>query len=683
MKISIVTHEYPGLYRCGGIGTACLHLARFLVQEGHEVEVIYAVGPYTEDGSPFASFQELYRQQGISLLPLPDGLAAHTYQRYKRDSYAAYHFLKERHYDVVHCPDYRAVGYYSLLARQQGLAFPGTRFIIHTHSPTFWHEVAPSAIRSDQLELAYMERTAAELADVVTSPSVYMLDYVHRQGWQLPRTACVIPNLQMKNSPILHAQACTPAPIAGFTYFGRLESRKGLPLFISALKLFMDRTTGPLRAIFVGREGDVPGLESATGYIRGSLAGYENRLQLEIHTTLDTLAAQALLASTPGQLVCMPSLQENAAFAVMECLDLGIPFIASDVGGTAELIDPQDCKLYLFVPRPDVLAAHMERWFGQFPQPPRANSFNAQAPELWRRLNAELAVPRTAVAAPAPRQLVSVTVSTCPPHPHLGQVLSALAAQTYENYEVTVRTVGTPVAAVLGPLQVQYAPRGWDFQSTDGPVTCNGEYWLWLEDLVLLRPAAIATLVQAMTQAGADVALPAGQAADGSICLAGGNALLPGLLPDAGPLAVVMVSRRVLDEVPAIKPIPPHPAPFINGESRSSWLARVALSGRRLWVVPEVLADLLPGSEPKENQLAYFQRLQGLAPYEEALLPVLHDLPRLAMSLQDELADLQEFRRPVYQVVRRQLRILSRFNHFDRLARWLFDSVRSVIRIGK
>ena len=53
----------------------------------------------------------------------------------------------------------------------------------------------------------------------------------------------------------------------------------------------------------------------------------------------------------------MPSLIENSPCTVLECLLDGIPFLAADVGGVAELIAPEDRDRLLFAPSAGALAA--------------------------------------------------------------------------------------------------------------------------------------------------------------------------------------------------------------------------------------------------------------------------------------------------------------------------------------
>src|SRR5262249_37714510 len=61
--------------------------------------------------------------------------------------------------------------------------------------------------------------------------------------------------------------------------------------------------------------------------------------------------------SRPGTLAVMPSLGETFSNAVYECLERGIPFIASDAGAPAELVAPEDRERVLFEPSSAGVAA--------------------------------------------------------------------------------------------------------------------------------------------------------------------------------------------------------------------------------------------------------------------------------------------------------------------------------------
>ncbi len=57
----------------------------------------------------------------------------------------------------------------------------------------------------------------------------------------------------------------------------------------------------------------------------------------------------------------MPSLLENSPYAVAECIEHGVPFLAADVGGTPELVAAEDRARVLHPPTPDDFAAALER----------------------------------------------------------------------------------------------------------------------------------------------------------------------------------------------------------------------------------------------------------------------------------------------------------------------------------
>src|SRR5207302_9777815 len=58
-------------------------------------------------------------------------------------------------------------------------------------------------------------------------------------------------------------------------------------------------------------------------------------------STLDQPEALALLKQ-PGTLAVMPSLVDNSPMVIYECLEQGIPFLASNIGGGPELVVAED-----------------------------------------------------------------------------------------------------------------------------------------------------------------------------------------------------------------------------------------------------------------------------------------------------------------------------------------------------
>ena len=104
-------------------------------------------------------------------------------------SFDAYQWLRVRDFDVIHFPELLGHAYYSVLAKHQGLAFSNTVLCVGAHSPISWireiNRELPLTI--DEPEIDFMERESVALADVVVSPSQYLLGWMRTSGWRLPR----------------------------------------------------------------------------------------------------------------------------------------------------------------------------------------------------------------------------------------------------------------------------------------------------------------------------------------------------------------------------------------------------------------------------------------------------------------------------------------------------------------
>ena len=102
-------------------------------------------------------------------------------------SYEAYLWLQDRDgaCDTVHFPEWGGPGYFTALAKRQGLAFARTRIVIQTHSPTSWatfgNEAWPDGERF--IETDFMERESIRLADILVTPSQYMVRWMAESGY--------------------------------------------------------------------------------------------------------------------------------------------------------------------------------------------------------------------------------------------------------------------------------------------------------------------------------------------------------------------------------------------------------------------------------------------------------------------------------------------------------------------
>ena len=130
--------------------------------------------------------------------------------------------------------------------------------------------------------------------------------------------------------------------IRELVFFGRLEARKGLDLFIGALDALVARGTRIDKVTFLGKEGQKLGGSEGVAPLE-LIARHRNGWPFEIEIVTDRDQPEALsLMCSRDMIAVMPSLIENSTMAVYETLVHHIPFVATAVGGTPELIDPAD-----------------------------------------------------------------------------------------------------------------------------------------------------------------------------------------------------------------------------------------------------------------------------------------------------------------------------------------------------
>ncbi|MGH7837144.1 MAG: glycosyltransferase family 4 protein, partial [Candidatus Binataceae bacterium] len=289
-----------------------------------------------------------------------------------------------------HFPECQGLGFYSLTAKRQGLAFGDTTFVVSAHGPTFWvKEGSQDYIRNlGELEIDYMERVSISAADIVASPSQYLLRWMQENGWELPERTYVAPYVLPQG---LLSEAQVPRPreseIREIVFFGRLEIRKGLKLFCDAVdELCADRTNRKFEVTFLGKETQLYG-RSSIGYISDRSKAWT--VPWRIHSNKYQGAAIEYLQGA-GRLAVISSLADNYPNTVLECVGAGVPLLASNVGGIPEIIDPADRESVCFEPGPDVLAERLRGALDQGAFSARPSAAFADTARQWTDLHTSL-----------------------------------------------------------------------------------------------------------------------------------------------------------------------------------------------------------------------------------------------------------------------------------------------------
>ena len=107
-----------------------------------------------------------------------------------------------------------------------------------------------------------MERQCVALADVVLSPSQYMLRWMQSRGWALPAECYVQQNIaspELKTFARQTIQGGVEQHASELVFFGKLEERKGIGLFCDALDLLAGRISGDSASLFWERARESPG----------------------------------------------------------------------------------------------------------------------------------------------------------------------------------------------------------------------------------------------------------------------------------------------------------------------------------------------------------------------------------------------------------------------------------------
>lgn len=600
----IVTPDFIGPVKNGGIGTATFHQARFLRNElGHDVTVVFT-GP-SQNGTSEEWRSYYAAVHGIALftlddLPLNPDIPHHGAPWFLERSFRVHNWLREQEFDVIHFQDWQANGFVPVQAKQQGLAYGTTLLTCTLHSPQEW--VDEGSLRFpehgiDDVLRRYAEKYAACRADLTMSPSRHMLEWARQRGWE-PRRSEIVPYLWTTGGT--KVPSASPAPVREFCFFGRLETRKGLEIFTAAIER-LARRLGPEalpQISFLGKAGVV-----SDGCGRAHIEQAARRLGLAfvVMDDLDSAAAQRYLGARPGCVAVMPSLWDNLPYTVIECLQNGVSFLASDIGGVPELVEDRE---NLFVPDERGLEAALERVINHgITTAKRAYDPDAAA-ALWKRMADEPAPVRRQ------RHVEPSDVTVCIAHHNHGrylpELLDSLAAQTASGFHVIVVDDGSNDAASLAALlemeRAHGSRTGWRFlRKAHGGIgearnfavaRSDSRYLVFLDADNVASPTMIETMVAAMRVAEADCLTcyfegfredEGGKHQPVYRYLPMGGCLEAGLFVNVFGDANCIIDREAFQAVGGFSTVP--------GTSYEDWdfLARLCLDGHEVDTIPEII----------------------------------------------------------------------------------------------
>ena len=343
-NICLVTSEIVGPFKNGGIGTHNYYLMQYLSKTKEVNCTIIYNGAIENESYEYwkSKFKVEYDTEFIWISPTQDSLNQKTLSscHWERVSQANLDYLKKNQYDIVLFQEMLGGGFRSIQAKRTLGFFEGTLLAVMVHSSWQWVNESMQLFPVyglPEMQTKYMERYSVQYCDALISPSQYMLDWSATDVESLPKFQRIIPYLF---DPFL--RKASPKRVASeLIFFGRLEQRKGLILFLDSLnaikkELSTAYSTARIPVYFLGRAGqteDGDGLQTIQRY-RSLL---NNTFEIHIISTLGHHEALEFLRNHPKAMVVCPSLQDNSPFAVIENILLETNLISCRTGGIPEL----------------------------------------------------------------------------------------------------------------------------------------------------------------------------------------------------------------------------------------------------------------------------------------------------------------------------------------------------------
>lgn len=362
----LVTSEYEGIFKNGGIGTYYKTLSEKLAttDENFKIILILCQTQKKFQGKstlPHVSHIFSVNEVGdcLELQSVHFGILSQfkKWEWVESESYKvlfliqaiASHFPDS--YIYIEFPDLCGFGYRTIQAKRAGILGQNCITAVTLHSGQEWLNEAHDKYNLGDgwnwfKNIYSYEQYAFENADLAFFLSFFMEEKVRSYGWKtaharhLPYCFPIVPFLN-PNRPLLTKLGLNikreQIPII---FFGRLESRKGLLTFIEAIQQLEESMRSRLYLLFLGK---VVPLDSISGQKQNSREYIERELGGKFsYTILSDLFSQeaiALVQELAPAVVCLTSPQENFPNSALEMGQLPVSLVVSDTGGFRETLN--------------------------------------------------------------------------------------------------------------------------------------------------------------------------------------------------------------------------------------------------------------------------------------------------------------------------------------------------------
>jgi thioesterase domain-containing protein/ectoine hydroxylase-related dioxygenase (phytanoyl-CoA dioxygenase family)/glycosyltransferase involved in cell wall biosynthesis len=540
-KIAVlVSNEFEGFSKNGGIGTYTTTLSQKLVADGWTVILLLCQAETQFQGEP--TFGEVHHvfsthetAQVLTLKPIHQQILTQTQQNdlansFDHQSFCCLFFIQaiiSIFPDAVvyaEFPEIWGFGYRTIQAKRSGLLGNSCLIGVTAHGSFEWLHEVNSRYRLEQphwLSQAYhYEQFSYENADITYSPSHFLKSKLSSYGWKTAHAKHLpyfVPTIA--RSPTSLRSRGSEQQIV---FFSRLEERKGLCTFLEAIKLLNPTIAPQIHLTFIGK---IIPLQSShlehpnsQQYLDRELG---NAFSYTLLSDLSSQEAIKAIADLPHPIVCLISLQENFPNTALEMGQLPVSLVVSDTGGFREtlgLIERSDAVHWFQPGNADALAQALTQAIHAYPENPAILEQTEIDSINHHLLNQRLEFMSQAFLEAAPKEPTTPTVTIAlvcwQSATTLLECLTSLVAQTYEQFNVIVWSAisaDESIQAAIAQAQTQFPQHKYltsDLSSL-GEIynhlvdQSTGEYFLLFSAAQIATPDLVENLVAAVGEADA------------------------------------------------------------------------------------------------------------------------------------------------------------------------------------
>jgi glycosyltransferase involved in cell wall biosynthesis len=338
MNYWLITTEFPPIHG-GGISTYCWHTSKMLADAGHIVTVF--INDYTLSKTTTIKIAD-----NINLIRFkPSQVKIGKALGYDARLSLEFANIIEKQIeidgvpDILETQDYLGIGYYIL--QKKYLLYPNfkdLKVVLTMHAPNFLY------LDYNQVPLynfpeywtGEMEKASIRMADLVISPSNYLIDQLKSRMDLTDKNPVRIFNPYANENP---SDEISNYEEGDIVFFGKLTPQKGCLELLAYLKRMWDNGFNKtLSIIGGGNHFFYPVQEDMIVHIKKIYATYiaKGLIQFEGNLTPNILVERLKKA----HVIITPSTVDNLPYAVLEAMAMGKMVLASDKGGHTEVITP-------------------------------------------------------------------------------------------------------------------------------------------------------------------------------------------------------------------------------------------------------------------------------------------------------------------------------------------------------